>query len=425
MPPRPASAATRVTRHRLGFAVKVLAQGGLPSHDTRRWQSGPHLRTSLDALRRILDTSTAPACGCTGGVTSSAQRRRSRPTPACHLPQFHDQIAECAEELAAVGALARQRSARLARDLPVYLGAARRPSESRRSASRGVDPAGRQAARADERPGGRNHIIDRKQHQAAGRAHATPTAQTPPAHARPAARARAPARTPHATSSTSSAPRQRDQPARRRQAPPPRGRRARDKQATLRARATSRPDSHSVVLPASVALERERHRTARDRIHERPELGSLSALPMTSTDRSTTSDRPLGRSGEHVQSHARQRSHRRMAPSRAAAPCASAAAARSVPAARCAAADRSFQEQAKTHVARVAARRPPGLTSMMIGGRPKAARRRRPHLSRLRGRGDSPPRAGSACGPHPDRRGVPGDPASPRLGDDGVVGQGR
>jgi hypothetical protein len=32
---------------RLGFAVKVLGDGGLPSHDTRRWLSGPHLRRSL------------------------------------------------------------------------------------------------------------------------------------------------------------------------------------------------------------------------------------------------------------------------------------------------------------------------------------------------------------------------------------------
>ena len=39
---------------RLGFAVKVLGEGGLPSHDTRRWQSGPHLRTSLERLRAIL-----------------------------------------------------------------------------------------------------------------------------------------------------------------------------------------------------------------------------------------------------------------------------------------------------------------------------------------------------------------------------------
>jgi UV DNA damage endonuclease len=40
---------------RLGFAVKVLGEGGLPSHDARRWQSGPHLRHSLEALRAVLD----------------------------------------------------------------------------------------------------------------------------------------------------------------------------------------------------------------------------------------------------------------------------------------------------------------------------------------------------------------------------------
>src|SRR3954471_2022230 len=39
---------------RLGFAVKVLGAGGLPSHDTRRWQSGPHLSVSLDRLEAIL-----------------------------------------------------------------------------------------------------------------------------------------------------------------------------------------------------------------------------------------------------------------------------------------------------------------------------------------------------------------------------------
>ena len=40
---------------RLGFAVKVLGAGGLPSHDTRRWQSEPNLGVSLDALEAILD----------------------------------------------------------------------------------------------------------------------------------------------------------------------------------------------------------------------------------------------------------------------------------------------------------------------------------------------------------------------------------
>ena len=39
---------------RLGYAVKTLGDGGLPSHDARRWQSGPHLRHSLEALEAIL-----------------------------------------------------------------------------------------------------------------------------------------------------------------------------------------------------------------------------------------------------------------------------------------------------------------------------------------------------------------------------------
>ena len=101
-------AVTRVTRHRLGFAVKVLADGGLPSHDTRRWQSGPHLRTSLAALRRILDHLDR--------IDVRMYRMASALAPyASHpdLPQFHDQVAECAPELAAVGELARQRDIRL------------------------------------------------------------------------------------------------------------------------------------------------------------------------------------------------------------------------------------------------------------------------------------------------------------------------
>lgn len=40
---------------RLGFAVKVLGAGGLPSHDTRRWQSEPSLGVSLGHLAAILD----------------------------------------------------------------------------------------------------------------------------------------------------------------------------------------------------------------------------------------------------------------------------------------------------------------------------------------------------------------------------------
>jgi UV DNA damage endonuclease len=101
-------AATGVTRHRLGFAVKVLADGGLPSHDTRRWQSGPHLRTSLEALRRVLDHLDRTDVRMYRMATALAPYA-SHPD----LPQFHDQVAKCAQELAAAGAVARQRDIRL------------------------------------------------------------------------------------------------------------------------------------------------------------------------------------------------------------------------------------------------------------------------------------------------------------------------
>jgi len=86
----------------------VLADGGLPSHDTRRWQSGPHLRHSLEALRRILDHLDR--------IDVRMYRMATALAPyASHpdLPQFHDQVAECAQELAAIGALARERDIRL------------------------------------------------------------------------------------------------------------------------------------------------------------------------------------------------------------------------------------------------------------------------------------------------------------------------
>jgi len=96
------------TSHRLGFAVKVLGAGGLPSHDTRRWQSGPHLRHSLERLRAILDYLDANDIRMYRVATALAPYA-SHPT----LTQFHGQIEECTEELAAVGQLARDRDIRL------------------------------------------------------------------------------------------------------------------------------------------------------------------------------------------------------------------------------------------------------------------------------------------------------------------------
>ena len=96
------------TAHRLGFAVKVLGAGGLPSHDTRRWSSGPHLRHSLERLARILDYLDENDIRMYRLATALAPYA-SHP----ELPQFHDQVAECAEELAAVGGSVRERDLRL------------------------------------------------------------------------------------------------------------------------------------------------------------------------------------------------------------------------------------------------------------------------------------------------------------------------
>jgi UV DNA damage endonuclease len=96
------------TAHLLGFAVKVLGEGGLPSHDTRRWSSQPHLRHSLERLRDILDY-----------LERHDIRMYRLPTAlapyASHpdMPQFHRQVEECAGELAHLGAVVRERGIRL------------------------------------------------------------------------------------------------------------------------------------------------------------------------------------------------------------------------------------------------------------------------------------------------------------------------
>jgi UV DNA damage endonuclease len=93
---------------RLGFAVKVLGDGGLPSHDSRRWQSGPHLRNSLEYLRAIL--------GYLDRHDIRMYRMATALAPYASHPEltaFHGQVAECAGELAEVGALARELGVRL------------------------------------------------------------------------------------------------------------------------------------------------------------------------------------------------------------------------------------------------------------------------------------------------------------------------
>jgi UV DNA damage endonuclease len=94
--------------HRLGFAVKVLGEPDLPSHDTRRWQSGPHLRHSLERLRHILDYLDRHDIRMYRMATALAPYA-SHPD----LPQFHGQVEECGPELAEAGRIARERGIRL------------------------------------------------------------------------------------------------------------------------------------------------------------------------------------------------------------------------------------------------------------------------------------------------------------------------
>lgn len=86
---------------RLGFAVKVLGRPGLKSNDSRRWQSEPHLRVSLDYLDAIFDY--------LGEAGITMYRISSDIAPYIthpDMPQFRHQIEESAEALQSVGSKA-------------------------------------------------------------------------------------------------------------------------------------------------------------------------------------------------------------------------------------------------------------------------------------------------------------------------------
>lgn len=93
---------------RLGFAVKVLGRPNMSSNDARRWQSGPHLRVSLQYLRAIF--AYLAEMGITMyRISSDLAPYVTHPD----LPQFHGQIDECATELGELGAQARAHGLRL------------------------------------------------------------------------------------------------------------------------------------------------------------------------------------------------------------------------------------------------------------------------------------------------------------------------
>ena len=96
--------------YRLGFAVKVLGDGGLKTSDTRRWQNGPHLRRSLELLDAALDSLHRRDLRMFRLSSSTVPYGTHPDLP--HL-DYRRQIEACASELAAVGAKARRYGIRL------------------------------------------------------------------------------------------------------------------------------------------------------------------------------------------------------------------------------------------------------------------------------------------------------------------------
>lgn len=93
---------------RLGFPVKVLGAPNMKTSDARRWQSGPHLRVSLEYLDAVLDYLAENDI--------RMYRMSSDIAPyATHpdLAAFHNQVAECRDDLAAFGQRARRLDIRL------------------------------------------------------------------------------------------------------------------------------------------------------------------------------------------------------------------------------------------------------------------------------------------------------------------------
>jgi len=114
---------------RLGYAVKTLGGGGLASHDARRWQSEPHLRVSLEHLRAVFAYLADVGIGMYR-MSPSLAPYATHPD----MPQFHHQIEACADELAALGAVASEQDLRLSCHPSQYIVLNSRAERIRRSA---------------------------------------------------------------------------------------------------------------------------------------------------------------------------------------------------------------------------------------------------------------------------------------------------
>ena len=97
-----------MTPLRLGFPVKVMGAPDLKSNDTRRWQKGPHLKTSLEYLHVIFDHLQHRRIGMYR-MSSDLAPYATHPD----MPQFHGMVAESDAELRAIGARSRELDIRL------------------------------------------------------------------------------------------------------------------------------------------------------------------------------------------------------------------------------------------------------------------------------------------------------------------------
>ena len=103
---------------RLGFAVKVIGQGGnlatilaesgMPSNDARRWQSGPHVRQSIEYVTEVFHYLHKTDIHMYR-MSSDFAPYLTHPD----MPQFHGQLEEAKGELAELGELARRYDIRL------------------------------------------------------------------------------------------------------------------------------------------------------------------------------------------------------------------------------------------------------------------------------------------------------------------------
>jgi UV DNA damage endonuclease len=92
----------------MGFAVKVLGRPEQKSHDARRWQQAPHLRVSLGYVREIFAYLKEREITMYR-MSSDLAPYLTHPD----MPQFRNQVAQCADELRGLGAIAREQDLRL------------------------------------------------------------------------------------------------------------------------------------------------------------------------------------------------------------------------------------------------------------------------------------------------------------------------